>query len=943
LWKVDYSKSLKEFEQFEKAAASCPYFVAKVKILRANTYSFHDKVFEMFMELQSIDQFLRNNEHTLPFEEMSFFLNYTWGRYHVILGEFRSAEKDYQKAIENLDELQRKGNNVIEPYRSTTLRQQGSLLGKMNRDQEAISILEQALAIEKHLGKKALNKKHIGNSYVRLGNFELANQYFDEAKADLDKLLPNGFKSSASKKHKNKMISLLNDYANLNMEIARKSKDTKYFDLAGSYYMKSLKWHNDTIQDPRLQFLYYRYATFLLETDQLTTSQYYYQKAKKISSSKFEKSKNLIQLSQIYQKQNKLQKALDSIAVAINYLGHGLPKKSNDLSLGNAIPNPLLIGALTLKATYFFDQYTSTSDQNKLSSAWKTVQRAAAIIDQILPFYNSFGDKENLVAKSYSLFEMAISIGKELYKQTGKQEYVDQAFLFAEQSKAIVLKDAFKHTYAQQFGIPKGLRQKDLAYRQSLFKFDNKLQKLRHKNETSGEKYNSTLNKYLAARKKYESFNEDSLSAFPKYKALVNQSTDRPKLLKKLKENLKRDQTILEYFIGSNIAFAFVLMADQPIKVIELDVEIARLENVIQDFRNCSKTYNDDSCLRKWPEKSYDLYQLIIEPLKDKLTKRVTIIPDGFLCYIPFSTLISNYEKVGAKQKIAYATLPYLLHHYVFNYNYSAFTAFDDLPHGNDKSLFSFSGYAPSFYENKQIAAQSLSSQDGVYGAISGSADLIKEISEYYPPSKSKLFKDEQGTKYNFLKYAPNSKVIHLHTHGEFDENEIEQSYIAFHQKENSPDSNLYIRELYGIQLNSDLITTAVCYSGDGQLRKGQGIISLARGFFYAGVKSIFPALWEGNNNSLSEITSLFYQYVDEGMEVSAAMNQAKKDYLKAHEKEEFAYPYYWGAYIGISKHSVGTKDSWFGKYKFFGGVGVLGLLVLLFFYKFSNNKAASS
>ena len=112
-----------------------------------------------------------------------------------------------------------------------------------------------------------------------------------------------------------------------------------------------------------------------------------------------------------------------------------------------------------------------------------------------------------------------------------------------------------------------------------------------------------------------------------------------------------------------------------------------------------------------------------------------------------------------------------------------------------------------------------------------------------------------------------------------------------------------YAKDIYNLSLNADLVTLSACETGIGELKRGEGIISLARAFAYAGAKSIVTTLWSVNDVRTSELMEHFYKNLYKGMDKDAALWQAKKDFLKAH-KGMSAHPYYWAGFIPIGDMS---------------------------------------
>ena len=128
--------------------------------------------------------------------------------------------------------------------------------------------------------------------------------------------------------------------------------------------------------------------------------------------------------------------------------------------------------------------------------------------------------------------------------------------------------------------------------------------------------------------------------------------------------------------------------------------------------------------------------------------------------------------------------------------------------------------------------------------------------------------------------------IIHLATHGEFDDlNPLLSSlWLA------SPDPSnrrLTVREVFGLNIQADLVTLSACQTGLGKLDAGE-LIGLNRAFIYAGTHALVSALWRVDDLATSVLMKHFYRnYV--GMDKATSLRQAQ-----LLVKKEFPHPAYW-------------------------------------------------
>ena len=97
------------------------------------------------------------------------------------------------------------------------------------------------------------------------------------------------------------------------------------------------------------------------------------------------------------------------------------------------------------------------------------------------------------------------------------------------------------------------------------------------------------------------------------------------------------------------------------------------------------------------------------------------------------------------------------------------------------------------------------------------------------------------------------------------------------------------------MSLNAKLACLSACNTGFGQIKSGEGVVSLAKGFFYAGVPNVMMSLWSVPDQSTSEIMTTFYKELKNGVGKADALRNAKLNYLKSAD-ENTSDPYYWAA-----------------------------------------------
>ncbi len=160
------------------------------------------------------------------------------------------------------------------------------------------------------------------------------------------------------------------------------------------------------------------------------------------------------------------------------------------------------------------------------------------------------------------------------------------------------------------------------------------------------------------------------------------------------------------------------------------------------------------------------------------------------------------------------------------------------------------------------------------------------------------------------------------------DENPL-SSKLIFDQNNSDTieDGFLHTYEIYNLNLNAELAVLSACKTGTGKLSKGEGIMSLARGFLYAGVPGIVMTLWAIEDISSANIITQFYKLLKDGEKKDFALRNAKLEYLKNANQLQ-SHPYFWAAYVQIGDNTPISNNNRFIYY--FLGVGCLVVLAIV-------------
>ena len=356
---------------------------------------------------------------------------------------------------------------------------------------------------------------------------------------------------------------------------------------------------------------------------------------------------------------------------------------------------------------------------------------------------------------------------------------------------------------------------------------------------------------------------------------------------------------MLEYFYGKEQIYLLGIGPEKSfIYTIPNNAAFQKeLTGFLSYFQNANASLSDPS---GYFTAAHELYaSLFPASIQDALemADRLLIIPDGPLGNIPFEAMLTEpYSGSG------FGKAPYLLKKVPVQYAWSV------------ELLWASSSEADGPF--LQFDPQFLKGQRGL---------SMLELGQVETASLSHLDHrvGEAANMNAFLTEAPSARLLHLSTHASAGGEQ--EPRIEFH------DETLSLAQLYALLLSTDLVVLSACETNLGQVARGEGILSLARGFTYAGAASLISTQWKVNERSTADILAMFYQKAKNRSKLEA-LHQAKLEYLENRPGPGMDSPYYWA---GLSYY--GQDGKLFEGRKIWPWILLLGALFAIFFIFFRN------
>ena len=142
------------------------------------------------------------------------------------------------------------------------------------------------------------------------------------------------------------------------------------------------------------------------------------------------------------------------------------------------------------------------------------------------------------------------------------------------------------------------------------------------------------------------------------------------------------------------------------------------------------------------------------------------------------------------------------------------------------------------------------------------------------------------------------SSIVHLATHGIANDQNPELSGLflsLLDSQGNFQPGFLSLNQIFNLDWSTELVVLSACETGLGETIQGEGIISLTRGFMYAGAKRVLVSQWAVDDTGTQKLITAFYEkLLNDQLTPSAALRAAQ---LELATDPQWRSPYYWAAF----------------------------------------------
>jgi CHAT domain-containing protein/tetratricopeptide (TPR) repeat protein len=333
--------------------------------------------------------------------------------------------------------------------------------------------------------------------------------------------------------------------------------------------------------------------------------------------------------------------------------------------------------------------------------------------------------------------------------------------------------------------------------------------------------------------------------------------------------------TLISYWVDEDATTIWVIAPDGKMSMRRVDVEASRYTTLTRQVagvvtptsRGATPTVLTRSGSRvsftNKPQPALKaLHALLIAPIEPLLpTARgglVTVVPHGPLFAVPFAALLDTKDR-------------YLLEQYRLHMVPSAALL-------REPEKASSSPHALVVADPTPMPAVDKTPLPALPGARAEAA----AIANLFTTDRVTLLTGASATKRRVQQAASQPAVVHLATHGLVFEDRPFDSYLALAGR--AREGRLSASEIYRLSLNAELVVMSACRSASGEIT-GDGVLGLARAFFYAGAPSVIASLWDLPDGAARDMMPAFYREWLRTRDKAGALREAQLTYLRALRK----------------------------------------------------------
>jgi CHAT domain-containing protein/Tfp pilus assembly protein PilF len=609
-----------------------------------------------------------------------------------------------------------------------------------------------------------------------------------------------------------------------------------------------------------------------------------------------------------------------------------------------------MTGGRSQEAIYLLSIARVEQKLGNLNQARQSVEQAVGIIESQRANIGGQELRASFFASQQEFYQFYLDVLMLMHKQNPDAAFDALALAVSERSRARTLLELLTEARADiRQGVDSSLLERERFLRQRLAARAAAQAKLLNSKHTL-EQAEAVAKEVASIIAECEELEAQIRASSPRYAALTQ---PQPLNLSEIQQRVLDPETILlEYSLGEDASYLF-LVSQTSIGSYQLPkravIEAAArrvLELMTAQQPQPGETAAEfqarinEARWNYWPQAAA-LSRILLGPVASQLgKKRLVIVADGALQYIPFAALPMPAPVKEESRNSGADPLPLIVEHEIVSLpSASTLATLRRETAGRKPAEKSLAVLADPVFTNDDARVRRNMIKAGVKGRDrladsgddSGDIDIASlqmsrsaretgvigsdarfgrllstrreatAISALVTERERKQALDFEASRATALSPDLDQyRIVHFATHGLLNNIHPELSGIVLSlvgEEGELQDGFLRLQDIYNMKLPAELVVLSACQTGLGKEIKGEGLIGLTRGFMYAGTPRIVASLWKVDDLATSELMKRFYQAMlgPERLRPAAALRQAQ---LSIWKQKQWRAPFYWSAFV---------------------------------------------
>ena len=557
------------------------------------------------------------------------------------------------------------------------------------------------------------------------------------------------------------------------------------------------------------------------------------------------------------------------------------------------------------------------STRGRLHDALRHAEQAVALVETLRTSVTSPELRASFVAVERVKYDTYVDILMRLHEQEAQGGHDAAALAVSERASARVLLDSLVEARADiRAGVDAELLARERELQKRMRDDSARLSGLLAR-DPAAEEVARARQALAAGATEFKTVQSQIRTRSPRYAALTQPVP--PNLEQVRRDALDDDTLLLEYYLGDVRSVLWVVgrtelvtLALPPRRQIEERARrVHELMTERQRTRAGSAVREADARLRT---EAASLAQVLLGGVASRLAadwkgRRLLVVAPGALAYVPFGALPLPGAADGRP----------LLHDHEIVYAPSAavLIASRREPAGAAAGALTVAVLADPVFEIDDPRVRKRSAGAAVDGRTVGLTRAMRSLGrDRFPrlpfsrgeaaalasllPARDLLRATDFAASRSLVDDGALSdrRIVHFATHGILDTAHPDLSGLLLSlvdEQGRSRDGFLRMHEIYNLRLEADLVVLSACQTALGREVRGEGLIGLTRGFFYAGARRVLASLWQVDDESTAELMKRFYRaHLRDGQPVGAALRTAQTEMWR---DRRWSAPFYWAAF----------------------------------------------